>query len=201
MRRMYVIFVVVLLAGVSVTLAQDAVEQSLNRVQTVLQMVIVIFPLLALVGGYFVYRRFQAVSQRIDQLEAQLRKPVQQPTNDDLQKISNEVQKVKKQLEETNKRVRETTTIKQGDTSDIQKQVTQSLLKLERSVAQQRDESVNAIRALAMLPAGERQYRVKDIEGALDNVRWRWTTTTRPFITGLATCIHRAESCKRDRHT
>ena len=173
MRRLCVISILVLLVGASTSLAQDTspVEQSLNRVTMVLNLVIVVFPLLALAAGYLVYRRMQAMSLRIAELEAQVRKPAPKPAADELQKISDEVQKVKKQLEETNKRVRETAAIKEDETRRIQSQVAQSLLKLEGSVAKQRDESVNAIRALAMLPVGERQYRLKDIEGALDTYK------------------------------
>jgi tetratricopeptide (TPR) repeat protein len=170
---MKAIFIVMLLADASVLLAQDTspVEQSLNRMTTVLNLVIVVFPLLALLAIFFVYRRMQAMNARIEQLEAQGRKPAPSSATDELQKISNEVQKVKQQLEETNKRVRETAAIKQTETSQIQSAVTRSLRNLEESVAKQRDESVNAIRALAMLPVGERQYRVKDIEGALDTYK------------------------------
>ncbi len=173
MRRITAILILMLLASASVTLAQDStpVEQSLSRVTTVLNLVIVAFPLLALVVLYLVYRRMQAMNQRIEQLEAQARRPAPQPAVHDLQKISDEVQKVKQQLEETNKRVRETAAIKKNESSQIQNAVTQSLRSLEESVAKQRDDSVNAIRALAMLPVGERQYRVKDIEGALDTYK------------------------------
>ncbi len=170
MRRMCVILIL-LLAGASTSLAQDTtpVEQSLSRVNLVLNVVIVGFPLLALVAGYVIYRHFQALQHRIEQLEAQARKPAQ--ASSELESITSELQRVKKQLEETNKRVRETEAIKAGETRQIQTQVTQSLRELEQSVAKQRDESANAIRALALLPVGERQYRVKDIEGSLDTYK------------------------------
>jgi tetratricopeptide (TPR) repeat protein len=177
MRQLWVIALLLsLLALVPASVAQDSptpydqsLELALNKVTTVLSITIIIFPLIALLAGYLAVRRYQVLRQRVDQLENLALKPAQ--NNTELQTITDELQKVKRQLEETNKRVRETAAIKQDETTEIRTQLTRSLVQLEKSVAKQRDESVSAIRALALLPVGEKQYRVKDIDGALDTYK------------------------------
>ncbi|NDJ62928.1 MAG: tetratricopeptide repeat protein [Chloroflexi bacterium] len=152
--------------------AADAIDLGFNLLglfEVITALFGIAVPVLAILGGLFGYSRLRALNNRLDSAEQLV--SAQNDQVEEMRSIYNALIEMRAQIEENERASRREFERRAEELNHLRDRMTESLEHVEVGLEAQRRESANAILALALLPLGERQYRINDSDGALDTYR------------------------------